>query len=366
MRLERNTVFILGAGFTKAFLPDAPLLIDDYGATDLLEEFKAFPTARAILENEVGVKNHGKLDLERVMTRASAGMPYDSQTGASEELSLLFARLKDAFETRLGCARRGKLHSNELRAFARLCIDRRITVVTFNYDDLLDHALYGFEEDPRALGYGWNPNGGYGFFCRPAWAIVHQAPRMQMDEYPMHVLKLHGSVNWRVRLGYSSPFSVDSIVHYEEWTMDHNAPAAMRVGAEEILRHIEPSAFLVPPILAKDALVREPILRLIWTRAFAALANADLVVFVGYSFPVTDIAARFLFTEAIRPETRLRVVSYARNKTQEEELRANYRKAFPNLRHDQFSFEGALEWSRMLASQHARGLTSPSMEAAVS
>jgi hypothetical protein len=231
--------------------------------------------------------------------------------------------------------------------------------VTFNYDDVLDQALYGFAEDERALGYGWNPTGGYGFFCRPAWAILHQAARMQMDTYPMHVLKLHGSVNWRVRLGYSSPFSVDSIVHHADWEMDHNVPANMRVGTEEILRHVEPSPFIVPPILAKDALTREPLLRLVWTRAFAALAGADLVVFVGYSFPVTDIAARFLFTEAIRPNARLKVVSYAQNKTQEEELRADYRKALPHLRHDQFSFDGALEWSRAIVRAYGGGSMGP-------
>lgn len=351
MRLEDDTVFVLGAGFTKAFLPDAPLLVDDYDASSILLEFDAFPTARAALENEIDNLNPWSVDLERLMTRASAGMPYDSDAGSSEELSLLFSRLKQAFESRLQSARDGQVYADDLAAFASLCIDRRTTCVTFNYDDLLDEALWktrSISVHAPGVPY-WHPDGGYGFFCRPAWSMSGTAPAVRMDNAAMHLLKLHGSVNWRVRLGYSSPLSPDALVHSAEWfpRLGPDDP-----DAEELERHMEPSPFLVPPILTKDVLVREPILRLIWTRAFAALERADLVVFVGYSFPVTDIAARFLFTEAIRPETRLRVVNLVRNKTEEEKLRANYRKALPHLRYDQFSFEGALEWSRRLTEKY--------------
>jgi len=350
-RLEKNTVFVLGAGFTKAVMPLAPLLVDDYGATTLLSEFEAFPTARAILDNEIDVKNPHKFDLEIAMTRASAGMPYDSATGAAEQLSLLFAKLKQVFESRLQAARKGEVHTEELAAFARFCLDKSITCITFNYDDLLDEFLWRIEEIPEhvpSIKY-WYPDSGYGFFCRPAWSMSGSVPAVRTDNSAMLLLKLHGSVNWRIRLGYSSHLSPDALVHSESWFP--------RLGvdnpdAEELERHMEPSPFLIPPVLTKDVLVAEPILRLVWARAFQALRTADLVVFIGYSLPVTDIAARFLFTEAIRSEARLRIVNYARNKTQQEELRATYRTAFPDLRYDQFSFDGALEWSRAMTRQY--------------
>ena len=350
-RLESNTVFVLGAGFTKAFLPNAPLLVDAYGCDALLKEFDSFPTAKAILEREVDEKKGGLLDLERAMTRASAGMPYDPKTGAAEELSLLFSRLKQAFERKLDEAKQGPQHTGELATLAQLCVERRITCVTFNYDDLLDAALSHVRQARHPSTPAWNPNGGYGFFCRPAWSISGNTLTMSMGRMPLQLLKLHGSVNWRIKLGYSSPLSADALVHSEKWITKGGVPDP---DAEELERHMEPSPFLVPPILTKDALIKEPILRLIWSRAFQALRSAELVVFVGYSFPVTDIAARFLFTEAIRSNTRLRVVNFARNKTQEEELRANYRRAFPGLRHDQFSFEGALNWSQALLSNYGR------------
>jgi len=356
MRLERNTVFVLGAGFTKAFLPGAPLLIDDYGAVSLQSEFKRFPTALRVLESEMDRKDPNRIDLERVMTRASAGVPYDSEMGASEELSLLFSKLKASFESKLQTARNGEVHEQDLAALARLCVERRIACVTFNYDDLLDEALWEVKRliEADVGGPCWHPDGGYGFFCRPAWVMSGTVPAVRMGNVAMHLLKLHGSINWRVRLGYSSPLSPDALVHSEGWFP--------RLGVddpdtEELERHMEKSPFLVPPILTKDELVREPILRLIWTRAFAALASADLVVFVGYSFPVTDIAARFLFTEAIRPETRLQVVNHARTETSQAALRARYREAL-GVQHHQFTFEDALEWSRRLTGKYLRASSS--------
>jgi len=351
-RLANNTVFVLGAGFTKAFVPDAPLLVDNYAARDLLHEFEAFPTAKGIMENLIDDKNPDRLDLELAMTRTSAGMPYDSEIGATEQLSLLFTRLKTAFMEKLRQARKGKVHRDDLDEFSRLCARRGITCVTFNYDDMLDESLYTVKPGMHGMNSAraWNPDSGYGFLCRPATSIIRDLEHMPVGN-DLLLLKLHGSVNWWVRLGHPRPYSVDTFVHKGKWWRDPH------VTLEDLMNldlHLERSPFIVPPVLTKEELSREPVLQLIWTRAYQALRKADLVVFVGYSFPVTDIAARFLFTESIQPGTRLKVVNLARNKTQEEEVRANYRKAFPDLRHDQFTFEGALEWSRKLTNTYLR------------
>ena len=45
MKCDSGTVFVLGAGFTRAFLPNAPLLVDDYGGDALKEQFSHFPMA---------------------------------------------------------------------------------------------------------------------------------------------------------------------------------------------------------------------------------------------------------------------------------------------------------------------------------
>jgi len=78
------------------------------------------------------------------------------------------------------------------------------------------------------------------------------------------------------------------------------------------------------------------------------LKQAEQVVFVGYSFPVTDIASCFLFAESISPGCRVRVVNYTNNKKVQKEIRDRYRKIFSNIRPEYFEFDGALNWANKL------------------
>jgi hypothetical protein len=142
---DSGTVFVLGAGFTKAFLPKAPLLIDDYGGEELKRKFASFPEPLGVLEIELTHPDHppGWINLERLMTRLAGGMPYDFQTGAEKPLGLLLSAVKESFVRRLAEARQsGSANQGELRLFAGHCITNRINCITFNYDDLLDE-VYG-------------------------------------------------------------------------------------------------------------------------------------------------------------------------------------------------------------------------------
>ena len=117
---------------------------------------------------------------------------------------------------------------------------------------------------------------------------------------------------------------------------------------EKIALHLETESFIVPPVLVKSALVEQPILRLIWSLAYRELQQADQVIFVGYSLPVTDIAASFLFREAIQPNAHVRVINWASQEEQKQETRRAYRRIFPTLTDGQFDFRGAQFWSEEL------------------
>ena len=123
----------------------------------------------------------------------------------------------------------------------------------------------------------------------------------------MHLLKLHGSMNWRLKLGCPSPVMADWIVHHEHWalegdTLDEGAPERLNVNdpytqldTQQAELYLEAEPFLVPPVLTKSGLVEQPILRLVWSLAHRELMKADRVTFIGYSLPTTDIAAGTLF-----------------------------------------------------------------------
>lgn len=71
-------------------------------------------------------------------------------------------------------------------------------------------------------------------------------------------------------------------------------------------------------------------------------------MFIGYSFPVTDIAARTLFEEAIEdlPPGNITVVSLANDASSCERIAAAYRQSFGGIPDNQFQFDGAIDWIR--------------------
>ena len=182
-------VYVTGAGFTRAFVRAAPLLVGYFENDRLVDAVRGLPAASQVLEAERNRHPDGFIDIERLMTRLHELMPYDNRRGSEHEFTFLLAELKHAFlrtiQNALGGVEVGP--ESDLVAFAQHCADTNAICKTFNYDDLLDAAL-------TAAG-SWNPYWGYGFFCRPSTDTVSdffQDP----DPSDLLLLKLHGSVNW--------------------------------------------------------------------------------------------------------------------------------------------------------------------------
>jgi hypothetical protein len=153
---DKRRVFVLGAGFTKAFIPEAPLVEDHYDVGPLVEKFKAFPAASRILHLELEATGGGRVNIERLMTRLDGAMPYDSDTDA-DQLRMLLAEIRRLIVLQLTSATKGAWHEEEMAALARYCIRNQITCITFNYDDAFDRALWEVEravdiEHPRVTG----------------------------------------------------------------------------------------------------------------------------------------------------------------------------------------------------------------------
>ena len=331
--LSRNHVVVTGAGFTRAFVPGAPLLVDDFNNDALEEKVRGLPNASRLLEWERSLHASGHIDLERLMTRLDSLMPYDyaeNAGNAANEYAYLLSELKRAFLDRLYEARKGKIQHEELKRFAGYCVANKSCCITFNYDDFLDEALT--ESD------SWSPDRGYGFFCQSSQEVIASA-EAQTTASMLLLLKLHGSINWRPKLGYASPVAIDSIMHHQEWfdfSPDHPHDS----------NHLEPEPVMVAPVLSKSSLVEQPVLRLVWSYAFAKLETAHEVTFIGYSFPTTDMAARTLFSEALKdlPRDDITVVNLSRDDADAELTRRRYRSVLGDIPGERFHLDGALEW----------------------
>ena len=272
-----KTVIVLGAGFTRAFVPKAPLLVDDYGADELVEEIKPLKYASSILDAELKLANAGAsgtgrlIDLERLMTRLESRMPYDFETpGATQELDVLLSKLKWQLLTRLRLAKSFSRPDQKvcLRKLADYCLEERFDCLTFNYDDVFDEQLWVSGHSMRWS--HWSPDGGYGFFCRSSRQCVKD-DSTEKPQSNMVILKLHGSMNWRIKKGQPKPYGTDAIMHHQDWSGPWVATPKELLRIDPIL---EPEPFVVPPVLAKSDLVTHPILRIVWSRAFKLLAGA--------------------------------------------------------------------------------------------
>lgn len=334
----RNRVFVTGAGFTRALVPKAPLLVDDFGNDALADRVIGLPNASRLLEWERNRDSQGHINIERLMTRLESLMPYDFADfagNAANEYALLLSELKLAFLDRIREAKKGKVHRDDLNHFARYCGANGCHCISFNYDDLLDEALFRSSH--------WRPLDGYGFHCPSSRSEYF---RDDWNLGPSRLLKLHGSINWRAKLGHAEPVPLDAITHHDAWSGIGSAPLP------QVDHRLEPEPIIVPPVLSKSGLVQQPILRLVWSRAFSILQSAHEVTFVGYSFPTTDLAARSLFSEALKdlPRGDIRVVNLAKDEFEANAARTAYRSALGEIPDSQFEFCDALDWIRRLPS----------------
>ena len=351
--LDEHSVIVLGAGATRAFLPAAPLAEDDYNLKHLSDQFRGFPYAYRLLESERHSRSNGTINIEQLMTRLQGRMPYDSSDATAQQ-SLLLSELMREFRRRITFARQKELHKDELAAFAKVCVNKSITCITFNYDDVLDQALWEVKPLHRgnpwhAQPKHWHPDGGYGFFIRPSSAAVVESD-IYMNTTSMLLLKLHGSINWYPRKGERPPYNLNALHHDEYWfTRD---PEASIPAQETVARHFEPDPFIIPPVLDKTALSNEPVLQVVWSLAKDAISRASRVYFVGYSMPVTDMAASFLFNESLDGKSHLiRVINQATSEDSKKQIWSAYRRVFPKLADDQFEFEGALKWVQEVSAE---------------
>jgi hypothetical protein len=347
-----KTLFILGAGFTKAFIDEAFLSIDKgHVPPSLIEKYRqtTHPYALGILDYEF---KQGP-DIERLMTRLNQPMPHDFERKCTQELEHLSHDIKDLFTKRLQKLKdeRTKL-PEKLKDFAQWCIKNEADCISFNYDDFLDHALWvhqelGNYEAQWCHNKYWHPNSGYGFFCRPANSCIRDQS-LFMGSSAMLLLKLHGSINWRIKLGASDPYQLDSILHYEKWIplfANKDVAPLMYDDPAEIERHLKPERLLVLPVLHKTDIVQQPIFRRIWAEAFDRLNKAERIIFIGYSMPRTDIATGFLLREALRDKKDITVVNKVDPSSHESHaLVSAYQSVIPALTKDNFYFGDAISW----------------------
>jgi hypothetical protein len=189
-----------------------------------------------------------------------------------------------------------------------------LDVITFNHDLLIENEIF-----KRArLRPRWCLDRGYGSFSvnRPLVqtrrAPIFPAHTQDCDHSrPICIHKLHGSLNWVVRIRGRQPthsMLTGQVAGAEARVSRRRAvPGALRIVSRGQSGRRQTSytwPVIVPPVYAKQSLIRA-FMPSVWGDARAALEQADRLLFFGYSMPLIDIEAEKLFQRATVQNTRL-------------------------------------------------------------
>ncbi len=326
---DRN-VYILGSGFSaEAGLPvikdfmnrmrDAAAWLEAQG--DRKKEFEAIERVLAFRLRAAAAAYRVPLNVENIeelfsLASASGDTKLSEDVTTAIAATLDFcreegrARLKPVHVDRLGDSDWAKPQKWEIRNthpqpvirvyacpryefyvglmsgyFSQDSPGRRDTIISFNYDTLVEDALWG-------LGLPFR----YADSEMVEWQHPFDAAEVGRETIP--VLKLHGSVNLAAEMLKDIGIQMLAYRTYADLrTKNHNP-------------------FLVAPTWQKSL---TGYLSAVWTEAVAALRTATRVVVMGYSVPETDQHFRYLLAAGLQENISLRKV-YFRNLDNNEEF----------------------------------------------
>jgi hypothetical protein len=152
--------------------------------------------------------------------------------------------------------------------------DRRDTIITFNYDLLIEQALrnlripfeYGFRSEL--------PEYDSSSFCS-----------RDSNSREIGLLKLHGSLNWAVR--------------------EHAGDKMTVFGTYDAIRKQNLNPMLLPPTWQK---VFRPQLSEVWDMAVQELRDATRITILGYSMPATDLHFKYLLAAGLEANNSIRQI----------------------------------------------------------
>ncbi len=154
----------------------------------------------------------------------------------------------------------------------------RATVISFNWDLILDHGLFDGPVGPAMYGVG---------------SSKKQGP---------YLLKPHGSLNWY--LGAQAQPIKDT----KKVKIHNGKGTSTEVWAFLPPRDVKTSnqrlytPFIVPPTFNKD--FSHPISTELWRRCADVLSVAERIVILGYSLPEADLQAKFIFRCGFHNQTK--------------------------------------------------------------
>lgn len=300
---KRKVVYVLGAGFsfgTEHEVSWGHSKLSMPLQNDLLEKIFKFnsrvihdldPLAKTIRtyfnpkgyrsKRGVGASRHKDLNglsVEEVVTffeemiRDSDGTNKNSFRIAETKLRRLTLELIEYLSIN------GEPNRNAILKAFRNDILATDTIITFNWDTLLDRVLANNKNKSRQ----WHPAWGYG---RAVGKLFTYQGRKVLKSPNKHatLLKLHGSINW---LANDNNFTIPV-----RFSSNGNLDDVVMMPPKMLKREIwgeEPTELPTAPARGNWAVHTKGLYKKLWHEAEESMSIAKKIVFIGYSFPAAD------------------------------------------------------------------------------
>ena len=292
---SRKTVIVLGAGATRGAFSHvnvhrkrlkAPLNGDFFSVADTFARAhtaggfrSSLLRLRKVFRSELPVRGVPTMEEAFSLLYVSKDFPEIYRSGHGRQRSAGTRReIRDFLKLAIGTlVTISRLAKNTLYDELASLVENSETVITLNYDTLLDSAL---------ATAGWNPQVGYclsGSASKFRWKIPKST--LNVRYRGVKLLKLHGSLNWFARGSYRQLGRV-----FDSKPTRIADPARMN-EMNGFIRQI------VPPIYGKFFAHKH--WQQIWTRAYEDLLQAETIVVVGCSLVDTDFHLRALFGRVV-------------------------------------------------------------------
>lgn len=248
-----NNLFLLGAGFTKAVFPDAPLnkcllqAVMNYSPSSPLQKY-----CREYKTDDIEVLLT-RLDLEILNNQT----PKNDREIIENDLAEYFRRF------RFGASEKEILQKKWLESFAKELFRENDAIITINYDCLLEGVLDYYKV--------WSPSKGYG-----AADVKVDVPGTYFEKLPnpknILVYKIHGSENFQtcnIQNIHIDPNHIGLIV---------NSNIYPKSGANSNLGVIESRSYIIAPSFVKTFY---PQIQRMMIRALQAAGKAKNFIIIG-------------------------------------------------------------------------------------
>jgi len=349
IREKKKTVYILGAGFSvEANAPSQERLVSeifklqksnpDAFKSKKFKEFQNFLSTTMSIPNEL----QETIPLEDIFTPLDSCIAHNisfkdlSVSELKQKRQLIFELIGltlqqllkgtdknyiDTFADYLVKTSKKRINNNYKK------VDP-VSVISTNWDILLDNSIYNSIRNCRELGvvdyccyvssYDKTDN-----TVKPGLEILGKGG------FNVKLLKLHGSLNWlqcpkchRIYVKFNEKIAMNPYGNVTKPSCRHCNDNFGKFKSHEL------NSNLIMPTFLKD--LSNPQYKIIWQNAGIELSEAKKIVFIGYSLPQADFEMRQLLSRMVDKNTEIEVVDYRNEDYPEtyETLLKNFKQFF--------------------------------------